>query len=467
MSAIETAAAIRSGEVSALEVTEAALQRAEAIGPSIGAFVTLTPERAFAQAEAIDSALRAGTAPSEREAPFLGVPCPIKDLDDVAGVPCKYGSLTYKDNVPDKDSDIARVFARAGTVMIGKTNTPEFGLPCYTEPDVAPPAATPWDPTRSAGGSSGGAAAAVAAGIVPIAQGSDGGGSIRIPASSCGVVGLKPSRGLVSPGGANPGPGLACYGVLTRDVHDTAAALDFMAGPAYGDLYQAPRPGIGYLAASKIPVSGLRIGVLSEPVVSDAQPEAVAYEALAEAAKWLEELGNHIEKAPKPFDVEEWNAFKAVWAVGALGVPVREEAEIELRPLTRWLRELGRGYTALELSEAWLKVQELGRRTQLLWKDFDIILTPTLAQSPAKIGQLRNDKYPSKDFDDQCAFTPWTSMYNISGLPAISLPLHTAVVDGVELPIGVQLGAGYGQEGKLLSVAAQLERVHPWKMFWE
>jgi amidase len=461
-SAIQLAAAIRDGEVTAVEVTEQAVAQAERLGPEVGAFTVVAGDLAREQAHRIDVELAAGTAPSVAEAPLLGVPCPIKDLDAVGGVLFQSGSLTQRGNVADEDSDIARRFAGMGTVMLGKTNTPEFGLPCYTEPEVAPPARTPWDSTRSAGGSSGGAAAAVAAGIVPIAHGSDGGGSIRIPASACGLVGLKPSRGRVSPGPNMPGPGLTTNGVLTRDVRDTAVALDFLSRPQVGDVYYAPQSDTTFLQACERPVTGLRVGVLTRPVIADAtvHPEALA--AVARAAADLEGLGHHIEDASLPFAPERWQAFAALWSIGALAIPVPAEQEPNLRPLTRWLRDQGRASSGLQLAQAWYAAQQLAHDTALAWSEYDLILTPTLAQPPAKIGSIRDDADPAADFQAQTEFTPWTSVYNVSGLPAISLPLHRARIDGATLPIGVMLGAAFGQEALLLSVAAQLEAADPW-----
>ena len=249
LTALATAAAIRAGRVSAVEVTEAALRRAEERGPAVGAFAFLAPERALAEARLVDRQVRDGAAEGR---PLLGVPCPIKDLNPVAGVGFEAGSATLRGTIAEVDDGIVEWLREAGTVMLGKTSTPEFGFPCYTEPDGRPPARTPWDLRRSAGGSSGGAAAAVAAGIVPLAQASDGGGSIRIPAAACGLVGLKPSRGRVSAGPLMvPGPGLGTAGVLSRDVADTAAALDVLAGYRVGDTYLAPAPAEGFLAATR------------------------------------------------------------------------------------------------------------------------------------------------------------------------------------------------------------------------
>ena len=452
-SALETAAAVRSRQVSSLEVTEAALRRAE--GDRWGAFVTLAPDLALQQASELDRRLAADPG---FDLPLLGVPCPIKDLNPVAGVRFEAGSAAMRGNVAETDDGIVTWLRDAGTVMLGKTATPEFGFPCYTEPDGRPPAVTPWDPTRSAGGSSGGAASAVAAGIVPIAQASDGGGSIRIPASACGLVGLKPSRGRVSSGPLmTPGPGLATSGVLTRTVADTAAALDVLAGYRAGDTYLAPPPRGSFLEAARQRPTGLRIGVLTAPVIADASVHPACLDAVAATAVRLQDLGHHLEDAPAPFAVERWDAFAALWTVGAASIPLPPQADPLLTPLTRWLREEGRKVTALEHAAALAELQRLTREVALAWAGYDLILTPTLAQPPALVGSLRDDANPAGDFAAQTRFTPWTSVSNLAGLPSISLPLSSTEVEGVKLPIGVMLTGRFGAEETLLAVAAAVE----------
>ncbi|MEN0071814.1 MAG: amidase [Propionicimonas sp.] len=464
LSALDTAAAIRAGEVSAVEVTDAALRRAEQLGPAVGAFAFLAPERALAEARAVDAAVARGEADG---LPLAGVPCPIKDLHPVAGVGFEAGSAAMRGTVAEVDDGIVEWLRDAGTVMLGKTATPEFGFPCYTEPDGRPPARTPWDLTRSAGGSSGGAAAAVAAGIVPLAQASDGGGSIRIPAAACGLVGLKPSRGRISPGPFFvPGPGLATAGVLSRTVADTAVALDVLASPRVGDTYYAPPPSGSFLAATRKRPTGLRIGVLTTTVIAEAEVHPACLDAVGAAGALLTRLGHHLDEAPVPFPVERWDAFMALWSMGAVMLPLPEEAEPLLTPLTRWLREQGRRVTTLDYAAALGDLQRLTREVALAWQGFDLVLTPTLAQPPARVGELRDDSDPAADFAAQTRFTPWTSVYNLSGLPAISLPLHTAVVDGARLPIGVMLGGRFGAEELLLAVAAELEEAAGgWQQF--
>lgn len=459
LTALELSAAIRAGEIGVVEATAAALRRADE--DCHGAFVEVAHEQALGQAAELQDLL-ADT--DFRPGPLFGVPCPVKDLSQVAGMAYEAGSAAYAGQRAERDDGVVTRIREAGMVIIGKTATPEFGLPCYTEPEGRPPAVTPWDPTRMAGGSSGGAGAAVSGRVVPIAHGSDGGGSIRIPASCCGLVGLKPSRGRISKGPYGvDGAAISSDGVLTRDVRDTAAALDELAGGWPGDFFAAPGGGPGeFLAACDRSPGRLRIGVLAEPVISDeAEVHPAVTQALKAAVRRLSALGHEVAVARKPFGAEEWGAFGDLWAVGALSVPVPEGAEQVLRPLTRWLRERGRSCTAVGFAAAYAGIQQITRRTEEAWAEFDVILSPTLAQPPLPVGALRNDADPAADFAAQTAFTPWTSIWNLTGRPSISLPLHTATVDGVELPIGIMLGGGLYAEARLLSLAAQLEATGP------
>lgn len=274
------------------------------------------------------------------------------------------------------------------------------------------------------------------------------------------------SRGLISSGNRPPGPGLGTDGVLTRTVRDTALALDVLAGPRPGDTYWAPLAAGGYLDACDRAPERLRVGVLTTPVIADdADVHPACLDAVARAVALLEGLGHVIVEAPVPFGAEQWQAFASVWSVGALGIPLPPEAEGALTPLTRWLREAGRSSTALEYAGALAAIQLLTQQVAQLWDSFDIVLTPTLAQPPAPLGSLRDDADPAGDFAAQTRFTPWTSVYNLTGRPAISLPLHTARIDGPdspELPIGVMLGARFGAEDVLLGLSAALEASAPW-----
>jgi len=464
LSARGLAAEIRAGELSPVEVLDHVLERAERLGPDVGAFVRLTPELARQQATDAAARLAAGDP-----APLLGVPLPIKDLTMVAGVEMNAGSAALRGFVPTADDGVVTRFREAGSVMIGKTNTPEMGLPCYTEPDIAPPARTPWDPSRSAGGSSGGAGAAVAAGIVSIAHGNDGGGSIRIPAAACGLVGLKPSRGRVSTGPFGvDGAALAATGVLTRDVRDTALALDVLSPGWPGDDRSLPPPSAGsFLAACDAELAPLRVGVLTTPIITpDAPVHPEARAAVEKASRLLAEMGHEVEEAPVPFPAEQWLPFMDVWSVMVATAPLPPEAEPALVPLTRWMRERGRGVSGVTYSSAISAGQQLQRAAAAAWRDVDVILSPTLAQAPPRIGEMRDDADPEGDFWAQCAFTPWTSTWNILGAPAISLPLHHAPVEtgAPVLPWGVMLGARSGREDLLLGLAAALEAAVPWPL---
>jgi amidase len=467
LDALTLATALRRGDASATDVLEHTLERAERLGPAVGAFVTLTPDLAREQARAADDALVAARRDGTADAlpPFLGVPLPIKDLTMVAGVPMAAGSAALQEFVAPVDDGVVTLLRDAGTVMVGKTNTPELGLPPYTEPDVAPPARTPWDLTRSAGGSSGGAAAAVASRIVPVAHGNDGGGSLRIPASATGLVGLKPSRGRVSWGPhAVDGVGLAAHGVLTRTVRDTAAFLDVLAVNRPGDTFVAPGgpgPAGSYLAACDTPPRSLRVGVLTAPVIADdADVDPACLHAVDHGVALLDALGHDVAEAPVPFPAEDWAAFAALWSVGALSAPVPAEAEGLLTPLTRWLRATGHEQTGLAYAQAFAGMQRLTQRVASVWEPFDVVLTPTLAQLPAPIGSLRDDADPAGDFAAQCRFTPWTCVAKLTGRPSVSLPLGWT---DDPLPVGVMLTGRLGDDALLLALSAQLEAADPWQ----
>lgn len=465
LTARELVARIRAGEVSPAQVLADTLDRAERLGGEVGAFVRLTPELAAREAAAATARLTEGDP-----APLLGVPLPIKDLTAVAGVEMNAGSAALRGYVPEADDGVVTRFREAGTVMVGKTSTPELGLPCYTEPDIGPPARTPWDPTRSAGGSSGGAAAAVAAGIVPIAHGSDGGGSIRIPAAACGLVGLKPSRGRVSTGPHGvDGAGLGATGVLTWDVRDTAVALDALDASAMGwpgDDRVLPPPSAGsFLAACEEEPAPLRVGVLTTPIITpDAPVHDQALAAVERATSLLTAMGHRVEETTVPFPAADWLPFLEVWSVMAASAPLPPEAEPLLVPLTRWMRERGRGVDGVTYANAIAAGQRMQRSAAAAWSDVDVVLSPTLAQPPPLIGAMRDDADPEADFWAQCAFTPWTSTWNILGAPAISLPLHRAPAEagGPTLPWGVMLGARTGREDLLLALSAALESAAPW-----
>ncbi|MCL4448512.1 MAG: amidase [Actinobacteria bacterium] len=463
MSALEQGAAIRRREVSPLELVDHYLRRIERLSDTVGAFVTVTAEKAREAArKATQDTIAGDVSAGEGLSPLFGVPTAIKDLNLTAGVPTKFGSTITKDFIAPLDDYVVEHMNKAGLISLGKTNVPEFGLPCYTEPDVAPPARTPYDRTRSAGGSSGGGAAAVSAGLVPVAQGNDGAGSIRIPASVCGLVGLKTSRGRISGGPifANI-TGLPVDGPLSRTVADAAALLDILAGPMPGDPYWAPPlpPGEKFLDACKVPPGRLQVGRYIEPIIPGAVVAEQCVVAYEEASKLLEELGHDVEDCAPPFSPDIVPKFETIWAVGAASLPVPPDLEGQLRPLTRWLRQKGRSVSATDFAEALAAVQLASRTAVINSSRYDVILLPTLAQPPVLVGALRNDQDPSADFEAQKRFAPFTAAYNVTGQPSISLPLYWTP-DG--LPIGIQIVGPQAKEALLLSLAAQLENVKPW-----
>jgi amidase len=456
LSALDQAAAIRVGDISAVELTKHYLARSESLGRAVGAFILLTPELALVQAQAADDAVRRG---DPNLGPLHGVVVPIKDLNNVSGVPTTYGAGLPAATAAADDYVVARM-REAFLVFTGKTNTPEFGLPCYTENSIAEAARTPWDLTRSAGGSSGGSAAAVAAGLASVGQGNDGGGSIRIPASVCGLVGLKPSRHRISNGPWGDSVGeLSVEGPLGRTVADVAALLDVMAVPFVDDPVILERSEGGFLAAARRTPHRLRIGRYRQPVIANVEIAADCLAGYEETSSLLAELGHDIVEAPPPFDHDVVPLFETLWAALALSIPVPDEAEVQLAPLTRWLRDRGRRQTAGEVTYAVASIRYLTRSALRVSAQFDVVLTPTLAAPPALVGQLRNDQDPAADFEAQKAFTPFTSPYNVTGQPAITLPLYWT---DMGLPIGSQLVGRPGQEDVLLSLAAQLEAARPW-----
>ena len=448
LTALEQARAIRRGEVSATELARHYLERSHRLNEAVGAFTEITDGLALEQAAEADRVV-AGSADPGALPVLHGVVVPVKDLNQVRGVRTRFGSRAV-DAVSQVDDDVVVELRRGGTVMTGKTTTPEFGLPAYTESDIGPYARTPWDLQRGAGGSSGGAATAVAAGLAPVAQGSDGGGSIRIPASVCGLVGAKPSRGLISNGPMPDGLGrLGVQGVLARTVSDAAALLGVMAG--VDDAY---------VRALRMPERPLLIGRYHDPVIAETTTHHEAITAFDDASALLESLGHQLVDIPKPLPLEAVPHFELVWAAGAAGIPIPPEREADLRPLTRWLRERGRALAPGELQAALDLMADHAERALADTAHLDIVLTPTLADIPALVGGIRDDDDPAADFEAQKRFTPYTSPYNMTGQPAVSLPLHWT--GEPTLPVGVQLVARPMHESVLLGLAAQVEAARPW-----
>ena len=458
----EQAAAIRSGETSSTEITEHYLDRIDRLNDQVGAFYTITAELAREQAAAADKAVTASRRDGGDLPPLTGVPIPIKDLNMVAGVRLTYGSAVLADYIATEDDYVVEHLRAAGIVITGKTATPEFGLPCYTETRIGPPARTPWDLTRSAGGSSGGAAAAVSSGLAPAAQGSDGGGSIRIPASVCGLFGIKPTRGRISQGPLMPDlAGLSTDGPIARTVADAALLLDAMTGNHPGDMYTLPPLPAGETFAGYAgrDPGRLRIARSLTTLIEGAEvhPDCVA--AYEDASALLGALGHEVEDFDPPFPIDAVPSFLALWYAMATLAPIPPDQEAHLLPLTRYLRAKGMELSAADLLLHQGILQGSVRVALRALTGYDAILTPTLALPPRPVGWF-DEVEPAENFIRQTQFTPWTALYNLSGQPAVSVPLHWTA-DG--LPIGVMLAGQLGAEGTLISLSAQLEAARPWQ----
>ncbi|HTE64188.1 MAG TPA: amidase [Solirubrobacteraceae bacterium] len=457
LTALEQLDWLRRGEVTPRELTEHYLARIERWNDELGAFVTVTPDLALERADAV-----AGTP---QAVALWGLPLADKDLVARAGVRTTYGSRLFADHVAEESDELAIALDGAGAVSLGKTNTPEFGLPSYTEPLANAPARTPYDLTRGAGGSSGGAAVAVAAGLLPLAPGSDGGGSIRIPAASTGLVGLKPSRGRIPVGaGFASLAGLVVPGPLARTVADAALLLDALVGAApYAFATAAPTwDGGAFLNAAVRGEGRFQVGMTTSSPWETAYelelaPEARA--ALEVAALELSAMGHGLEEFALDSEDGYAPAFRTVWQAGAAGIPVEGDDVERLEPLTRWLLGKGRALGARALSDALAWLTGFERRLIGRFAAYDAVLTPALAMTPRPLGWYDAED-GERNFAQQVRFTPYTSMVNVSGLPAITLPVMTTR-EG--LPMGVQLIGRPGGEHVLLALGAQLERRLRWQ----
>ena len=446
--ALDQAALVRAGDVSPLELVELYLERIERLDPQLNAYVTVDADGARAAAQA------------PVEGPFRGVPIPIKDLNETAGLRTTYSCRAFADYVPKADAAVVRRIREAGFVIIGKTNTPELGSIGMTESELNGDCRNPWDVSRTPGGSSGGAACAVAAGLAPIAHASDGGGSIRIPASCCNLFGLKPSRGRISPAPYGSGSlGLGTSGPLARTVRDAAALLDVMAGYEPGDFYVAPAPERPFLAEAGEDPGRLRIAVTTDPPV-DVPVDPACRAAVAAAAVLLGELGHDVIEATPAWRTDDAiEQFTRIWQIGPAVSGVDDLSLLE--PLNRMLAENARTTTSPEAATAVMRLQALTRQIVAFWSDIDVVVTPTLALPPVPIGWTWDgaDGDPAVAFSRQWQWTPFTAIVNATGQPAMSVPLRRSD-DG--LPIGVQMiGPPFG-EAMLIRLAAQLEDAQPW-----
>jgi amidase len=450
---------VRGGRATPLELVDAAIERIERTNGALNAVVTATFERAREAAR--------GRLP---DGPFRGVPFLLKDLSAAwAGVRMTSGSAFLKDFVAPVDSVLVQRYRAAGLVLLGKTNCAEFGFLPTTEPELFGPTRNPWDPERTAGGSSGGSAAAVAAGMVPFAHGNDGGGSIRIPASCCGLVGLKPTRARIThaPLLGDVMGGFVVDHALTRSVRDSAALLDATAGPAPGDPCVAPALARPLLAEVGADPGRLRIAwSAANPIAAPVDAECVR--AVEAAAALCEDLGHDVEEAAPALDgTLLYRSFLAVWLSGhawgidgmarALG---REPAAGELEPLTRALHGAGREIRASDYLLAVTALQRIAREVAGFFARYDVWVTPTLASPPVPLGSFdRRSTDAMAVFRQASEFVPFTPLFNATGQPAVSLPLHWSASG---LPIGVQFAAAFGAEATLVRLAAALEEARPW-----
>src|SRR3954452_20287310 len=464
MDAMEQARMVRDGEVSPAELVDEAIARIEERNPQLNAVIHERFERAREEA--------AGELP---DGPFRGVPMLLKDLHAYqAGEPLHEGTAFLKalDWRPAYDSELVKRYRAAGFVFVGRTNTPEFGILPTTEPAAHGPTHNPWDLERSPGGSSGGAAAAVASGMVCAAHASDGGGSIRIPAAHCGLVGLKPSRARVTsaPDFGDIMGGLTTELAVTRSVRDSAAMLDAIHGPAPGDPYAVPVPLRPFLDDVGADAGRLRIGVLTRPPGGQFEAHPACVAAAHEAARLLGELGHDVEdSAPDGLDDPDYiPQFLVRWTSGALwnlkywtAHTGQEIGPDDVEPLTWALAEQGKNFTGADFLRSVEYGQKVARRVGQWWGDgHDLLLTPTTGEPPPLLGE--HDPAPDNPLMGIVRATPFavfTAGFNATAQPAISLPLGQTE-DG--LPVGVQLVAAFGREDLLLRVAAQLEEAAPW-----
>jgi amidase len=438
--ALEQAALIRAGEVSSQELVELYLARIAQLDPQLNAYVTVVerPE-------------------PPRDGPFHGVPIPIKDLNETGGIRTTFSCKAFADYVPESDSAVVRRIRDAGFVVIGKTNTPEFGSVGITESELNGDCRNPWDVSRTPGGSSGGAAAAVAAGLAPVAHASDGGGSIRIPASCCNLFGIKPSRGRVSPAPYGSGSlGLSTSGPLARTVRDAAALLDVMAGKEPGDFFVAPPHAQSFLAECDVEPGRLRVAVTSTPPIDvGVDPQCVA--AVRAAAELLADLGHDVMAATPRWQTDDATEhFTRIWQIGPATSGVDDLSLLE--PLNRALAERALETPSVDAAVSVMRLQALARRIVALWNDVDVVLTPTLALPPVEIGWTWSDD-PWETMQRQWRWTPFTAIVNVTGQPAASVPMQWSN-DG--LPIGVQLIGKPFAEATLFRLAAQIEQARPW-----
>jgi amidase len=449
LTAIEQVAALRAGEISPVDLTQHYLDRIERFDDGLGAFVEVTADAALERAAVL--------AAHEPSGALWGLPFGDKDLVPRAGVPTRFGSRLHRDYIPDATGDQAAVLDDAGGISLGKTNTPEFGLTGYTESQVAPPARDPWNPVNGAGGSSGGAATAVAAGLVPLAPASDGGGSIRIPAATVGVVGIKPSRGRIpfASGLDSPG-GLPVAGPIACTVADAALLLDVqVAGRPYPYATAAPGAGPFLEAATSARSASARVGVTTVSPWDDADDirlDPDAARAVTIAADLLSNAGSVV-------DAFDWHPrgyaemFTTIWRTSAARMALSDAELALVEPITAWLVREGRKLTGAQVLEALAAATVFERETITAFAPFDAVLTPALALPPQPVGWF-DASDAARNFSQQVRYAPYSSFVNVAGLPAIVVPV---TVDATGHPVSVQLIGRPGGEAAIIALAAVLE----------
>ena len=459
MDATAQAELIRKKEVTPIELVEAAIERIERVNPQINAVITPMFDEARATASS--------TLP---DAAFTGVPFLLKDLlASYAGVRMASGSAFLADFIAPHDSELVSRYKRAGLIVLGKTNTPEYGILPTTEPKLFGPSRNPWDTTRTTGGSSGGSAAAVASGMVPFAHGNDGGGSIRIPASCCGLFGLKPTRGRVpmGPSQFEGWNGFSAHHAVTISVRDSAALLDAVAGAELGSPFLSPPPPRTFLSETRVAPGKLRIALcVDTPGGTPLDPECRS--AAVEAAKLCESLGHIVEPQKLPIEngpmreafITVINVSIARTLADAAKTLGRAVTEKDVEPVTWSMSQAGKRTDVVAYSRAIAATHQVGLAMAKFQETYDVILSPVLAKPPVQLGVLSLTPDSMQAFTKEITeFGPYTALYNVTGQPSMSVPLHWTR-DG--LPVGVMFSGRFGDEATLLRLAAQLEKAKPW-----
>jgi amidase len=449
---------VRDKEVKPIELVDAAIERIERINPTINAVITPMFDEA-----------RAATTVQLPDGPFTGVPFLLKDLlASYAGVRMTSGSAFLREYVPDHDSELVARYKRAGLVVLGKTNTPEYGIMPTTEPQLFGPSKNPWDTTRATGGSSGGSAAAVAAGIVPFAHGNDGGGSIRIPASCCGLFGLKPTRARnpLGPDFGDMFSGLVAEHAITRTVRDSARLLDATSGPEPGDPYWAPPPARPFINEVGADPGKLRIAfTTATPGGPPIHPDCA--QAVHDAAKLCADLGHEVTEAAAAVTGEIVPMFMTLWSAGCTwtidsmaSYLKRQVSPEQFEPATWALYQMGRMQTGASYLMALQGLQRAARAIARFMTDYDVWLTPTLGEPPLKLGSFdAKPGDPMAGMRKAAEFVPFTPICNMTGQPAMSVPLFW---NDEGLPVGTHYVGRFGDEATLFRLAAQLEEARPW-----